>query len=50
MEQAGSDGALVLFSIFDTEAEGKLAQALTKQGEVISTSTIERIFKRLNSQ
>ena len=50
MEQAGSNGALVLFSTFDTEAEGKLAQALTKQGEVISTSTIERIFKRLNSQ
>ena len=50
MEQAGPDGALVLFSIYDTEAEGKLAQTLTKQGEVISTSTIERIFKRLNSQ
>jgi quercetin dioxygenase-like cupin family protein len=50
MEQAGPDGALVLFSIYDTEAEGKLAQALTKQGEVISTSTIELIFKRLNSQ
>jgi quercetin dioxygenase-like cupin family protein len=50
MEQAGPDDALVLFSIYDTEAEGKLAQALTKQGKVISTSTIERIFRRLDSQ
>ena len=31
MEQAGPEGALVLFSIYDsTEAEGQLAQALSK--------------------
>lgn len=32
MEQAGPDGALVLFSIYDTEAEGKTGSGSNKTG------------------
>lgn len=46
MEQAGSNGALVLFSIYDTDGEGELAEALTEGGDIMSTSTIKSILNR----
>ena len=46
MEQAGPNGALVLFSIYDTNEEGKLVEALTKDGNLMSTSTIKSILNR----
>jgi len=50
MEQAGPEGALVLFSIYDSTGKGQLAQSLSSDGQVITTTTIERIFKRLDSE
>jgi quercetin dioxygenase-like cupin family protein len=46
MEQAGPNGALVLFSIYNTDGEGKLAEALTEGGNIMSTSTIKSILNR----
>lgn len=49
MEQAGTNGALVLFSIYDTNGEVKLAEALTEGGKIMSTSTIKSILNRRGS-
>jgi hypothetical protein len=46
MEQAGTNDALVLFSIYDTNGEGRLAEALTEGGNIMSTSTIKSILNR----
>lgn len=46
MEQEGPDGALVLFSIYNADGEGKLVEALTKDDNLMSTSTIKSILNR----
>ena len=50
MERGGPNGALVLFSIYAPEGEGKLAEALQKNGSVISVSTMEKILKKRKPQ
>ena len=46
MEKGGPEGALVLFTIYSPEGEGSLAESLSKDGEVLSTSTIKKILQK----
>ena len=46
MEKGGPEGALVLFTIYSPEGEGSLAESLSKDGEVLSISTIKKILKK----
>ena len=46
MERGGPEGALVLFSIYAPGNEGVLAEALNKDGSVISVSTMKKILKK----
>ena len=46
MEQGGPDGALVLFTIYSPEGEGSLAESLSKDGEVLSISTMKKILQK----
>jgi len=46
MERGGPEGALVLFNIYAPEGEGKLAEALDQEGQVIGVSTLSRILKK----
>ena len=46
MERGGPDGALVLFNIYAPEGEGELAEALDRDGKVVSVSTLARILKK----
>ena len=44
MERGGPEGALVFFSLFT--ADGSLAETLSQDGRVLSTSTIDPILQR----
>lgn len=46
MEQGGENDALVLFNIYASRGEGKLAESLKKDGSVINTSTMEKILRK----
>jgi quercetin dioxygenase-like cupin family protein len=46
MERAGPNGALVLFTIYAPEGEGRLAEALHRDGSVISVSTMKKILSK----
>ena len=46
MEKGGPEGALVLFTIYSPEGEGSLAESLSKDGEVLSISTIKKILQK----
>ncbi len=46
MERGGPEGALVLFSIYAPDAEGKLAEALHRDGSILSVATMKKILSR----
>lgn len=46
MERGGPEGALVLFSIYAPDGEGKLAEALHRDGSILSEATMEKILNR----
>ena len=48
MEKGGPEGALVLFMIYDSSGQGNLAESITKSGEVLSSSNIKNILKRIS--
>ena len=46
MERGGPEGALVFFSIYAPEGDGKLAEALMRDGSIGSVATMEKILTR----
>lgn len=46
MEQGGETGALVLFSLYAPEGEGRLVESLNKDGSINHISTIKKILER----
>ena len=46
MEQGGETGALVLFSLYAPEGEGRLVESLNKDGSINHISTIKKILDR----
>ncbi len=46
MERGGPEGALVFFSIYAPEDDGKLAEALHRDGSILSVATMEKILTR----
>ena len=46
MERAGPNGALVLFMIYAPGGEGRVAEALHRDGSVISVSTMKKILSK----
>jgi len=46
MEQGGETGALVLFSLYAPEGEGRLVESLNKDGSINHISTIRKIIER----